>query len=109
MSSAYLVNGVSVISTSEPDFLSHRWIEVGKQEPREFKSRLISRGGPRFDVEWRLPDRTKRRKTFKTEREARLFEAWVVTRTASGDVVDPRAGRSRRRPYTRHGWRRASI
>jgi hypothetical protein len=33
MSSAYLVNGVSVISTSEPDYLSHRWIEVGKQEP----------------------------------------------------------------------------
>ncbi len=49
--------------------------------------------GPRFDVEWRLPDRTKRRKTFKTEREARVFEATVITRTASGDIVDPRAGR----------------
>jgi hypothetical protein len=31
--------------------------------------------GPRFDVEWRLPDRSKRRKSFKTEREARVFEA----------------------------------
>jgi integrase len=49
--------------------------------------------GPRFDVEWRLPDRTKRRKTFKSEREARVFEASIVTRTASGEVVDPRAGR----------------
>ena len=49
--------------------------------------------GPRFDVEWRLPDRTKRRKTFKSEREARVFEASIVTRAASGEVVDPRAGR----------------
>jgi integrase len=49
--------------------------------------------GPRFDVEWRLPDRAKRRKTFKSEREARVFEASVVTKTASGEVVDPRAGR----------------
>ena len=49
--------------------------------------------GPRFDVEWRLPDRSKRRKSFKTEREARVFEATVVTRSAARDVVDPRAGR----------------
>ena len=49
--------------------------------------------GPRFDVEWRLPDRSKRRKSFKTEREARIFEAAIVTKSVSGDVVDPRAGR----------------
>jgi hypothetical protein len=49
--------------------------------------------GPRFDVEWRLPDRATRRKTFKSEREARVFEASVVTKTASGEVRDPRAGR----------------
>src|SRR3954470_2063641 len=49
--------------------------------------------GPRFDVEWRLPDRSKRRKSFKTEREARVFEAAIVTKSLSGDVVDPRAGR----------------
>ena len=48
---------------------------------------------PRFDVEWRLPDRSKRRNAFKTEREARIFEAAIVTKTAAGDVVDPRAGR----------------
>jgi integrase len=46
--------------------------------------------GPRFDVEWRLPDRSKRRKSFKTEREARVFEAAIVTKSVSGDVVDPR-------------------
>lgn len=49
--------------------------------------------GPRFDVEWRLPDRSKRRKSFKTEREARVFEAAIVTKSVSGDLVDPRAGR----------------
>ena len=49
--------------------------------------------GPRFDVLWRLPDRAKRLKTFKSGREARVLEASTVTRTASGDVVDSRAGR----------------
>jgi integrase len=49
--------------------------------------------GPRFDVEWRLPDRSKRRKSFKTEREARVFEAGIVAKSVSGDIVDPRAGR----------------
>ena len=49
--------------------------------------------GPRFDVEWRLPDRSKRRKTFKTERDARVFEASIVTKQAGGEVHDPRAGR----------------
>jgi integrase len=35
---------------------------------------------------------TKRRKSFKTEREARVFEAAIVAKSVSGDVVDPRAG-----------------
>ena len=52
--------------------------------------------GPRFDVEWRLPDRSKRRKSFKTERETRVFEAAIVTKSVSGDMVDPRAGRVKR-------------
>ena len=55
--------------------------------------RRESKDGPRFDVEWRLPDRTKRSKTFKSEREARVFEASLVTKFAAGDIVDPRAGR----------------
>jgi integrase len=41
-----------------------------------------------------LPDRSKRRKSFKTERTARVFEASVLTRSAAGEVVDPRAGRA---------------
>lgn len=49
--------------------------------------------GPRFDVQWRLPDHTKRRKTFKSEREARVFEASLVTKIAAGEVIDPRACR----------------
>jgi integrase len=56
-------------------------------------NRRDTNNGPRFDVEWRLPDRTKRRKTFKSEREARLFEATTLTKAAAGEVVDPRAGR----------------
>lgn len=55
--------------------------------------RRESRNGPRFDVEWRLPDRTKRSKTFKSGREARVFQASLVTKIAAGDIVDPRAGR----------------
>jgi hypothetical protein len=56
-------------------------------------NRRETKNGPRFDVEWRLPDRRKRRKSFKTEREARVFEAAIVAKALSGDVVDPRAGR----------------
>jgi integrase len=55
--------------------------------------RRESKDGPRFDVEWRLPDRSKRSKTFTSEREARVFEASLVTKFAAGDIVDPRAGR----------------
>jgi integrase len=55
--------------------------------------RRETKQGPRFDVEWRLPDRSQRSKRFRTEREARLFEASVVTKFAAGDIVDPRAGR----------------
>jgi Phage integrase, N-terminal SAM-like domain len=54
---------------------------------------LAAKPSSRFDVEWRLPDRSKGRKSFKTEREARVFEAAIVTKSVSGDVVDPRAGR----------------
>lgn len=57
-------------------------------------TRRDTNNGPRFDVEWRLPDRSKRRKTFTTERAARIFEATVVTKHAGGDVVDPRAGKA---------------
>jgi hypothetical protein len=56
-------------------------------------ARRETKAGPRFDVEWRLPDRSKRRKSFHTEREARVFEASVLTKTAAGDIIDPRGAR----------------
>ncbi len=56
--------------------------------------RRETNSGARFDVSWRLPDRSKRKKTFKTEREARLFEASIVTKHAGGEFVDPRAGKA---------------
>lgn len=56
-------------------------------------TRRETKAGPRFDVEWRLPDRLKRRKSFHTEREARVFEASVLTKTAAGDIIDPRSTR----------------
>ena len=49
--------------------------------------------GVRYDVQWRLPDRSKRKKTFRTEREARQFEAKLVTDGAAGVTVDPRGGK----------------
>ena len=41
--------------------------------------RRETKDGVRYDVQWRLPDRSKRKKTFRTEREARQFEAKLVT------------------------------
>jgi integrase len=53
-----------------------------------------STGSPRWSVEWRLPGNMKRRKAFRTEREARAFEAEVRTSQSRGIVVDPRRGSS---------------
>jgi hypothetical protein len=49
--------------------------------------------GPRYDVQWRLPDRSKGKKTFRTEREARRFEAKLIGSGALGEVIDPRGGK----------------
>lgn len=51
-------------------------------------------GQARWRVEWRLPDRSKRRKVFRSEREARTFEAEVVSSKSRGVVVDPKRGAS---------------
>lgn len=59
--------------------------------------------GPRYDVQWRLPDRSKRKKTFRTERAARQFAAKLVTSGAAGEVVDPRGGRIELRAVY-HAW-----
>ena len=55
--------------------------------------RRETKAGARYDVQWRLPDRSKRKKTFSTERAAKQFAARLVTNSAAGEVVDPRAGK----------------
>lgn len=60
--------------------------------------------GTRWRVEWRLPGRVKRRKVFHTEREARLFEAEVVSSQARGIFVDPRRGASITVEYAYRSW-----
>lgn len=52
---------------------------------------MLPKSGVRFDVEWRLPVRSKRKKMFRTEREARQFETKVVVGHAVGNINDPRA------------------
>ena len=56
--------------------------------------RRETKAGVRYDVQWRLPDRSKRKKTFVTERAAKQFEAKLVTSNASGECLDPRGGRT---------------
>jgi integrase len=56
--------------------------------------RRETKAGVRFDVQWRLPDRSKRKKTFSSERAAKQFEAKLVTSSATGESVDPRGGRT---------------
>lgn len=55
--------------------------------------RRETRDGIRYDVQWRLPDRSKRKKTFTTERAARQFAAKLINAGAAGEFVDPRGGK----------------
>ena len=56
--------------------------------------RRETKAGVRYDVEWRMPDRSRRQKTFSSERAARQFAATLVTSTAAGEIVDPRGGKT---------------
>jgi integrase len=56
--------------------------------------RRETKAGVRYDVQWRLPDRSKRKKTFSSERAAKQFEAKLVTSSATGESLDPRGGRA---------------
>jgi hypothetical protein len=69
-------------------------------------TRRETKVGARFDVEWRLPDRSKRRKSFKTERDARVFEARSLPNRYLATWSIPRQGVSRSRPSTNPGWHR---
>ena len=61
-------------------------------------------GEPRWRVEWRLPGRVKRRKVFRTEREARAFEAEVIAGKTRGITVDPKRGASITVEYCYRRW-----
>jgi integrase len=56
--------------------------------------RRETKAGVRYDVQWRLPDRSKRKKTFVTERAAKQFDARLVTSSATGESLDPRGGKT---------------
>src|ERR1700759_721691 len=56
--------------------------------------RRETKAGVRYDVQWRLPDRSKRKKTFSSERAAKQFEAKLVPGSATGESLDPRGGRT---------------
>ena len=52
------------------------------------------KSGMRWDVEWLLPDGTKRSKTFKTLRAAKLFDGELRSARDEGETVDPRGGKT---------------
>ena len=56
--------------------------------------RREAKSGMRWDVEWLLPDGTKRSKTFKTLRAAKLFDGELRSAREDGDTVDPRGGKT---------------
>ena len=61
-------------------------------------------GDSRWMVEWRLPSREKRRKAFRTEREARAFEAEVIAARNHGIIYDPKRGDSITVGYAYTSW-----
>lgn len=68
------------------------------------RKKLTRKGEPRWLVEWRLPDRRKVAKSFRTEREARVFEAEVVAARSRGIVYNPRLGDSITVAYAYKSW-----
>ena len=56
--------------------------------------RREAKSGMRWDVEWLLPDGTKRSKTFKTLRAAKLFDGELRSAREDGETVDPRGGKT---------------
>ena len=55
--------------------------------------RRETKAGVRYDVEWRMPDRSRRQKTFSSQRAARQFAAKLVTSNAGGEMWIPAAER----------------
>lgn len=67
-------------------------------------TKYTPKSGPRWRVEWQLPDRTKRRKIFRTEREAKTFEAEMISSRSRGTVIDPRRGAAITAEYAYTRW-----
>jgi integrase len=58
--------------------------------------RREAKSGTRWDVEWLLPDGTKRSKTFQTVRAAKLFDGELRSAREDGETFDPRGGKTER-------------
>lgn len=56
--------------------------------------RREAKSGTRWDVEWLLPDGTKRSKTFKTLRGAKLFDGELRSAREDCEKIDPRGGKT---------------
>ena len=56
--------------------------------------RREAKSGTRWDVEWLLPDGTKRSKTFTTLRAAKLFDGELRSARQDGEAIDPRGGKT---------------
>jgi integrase len=56
--------------------------------------RRETKSGTRWDVEWLLPDGTKRSRSFHTKRAAKLFDGDVRSARAAGESVDPRGAKT---------------
>jgi integrase len=56
--------------------------------------RREAKSGMRWDVEWLLPDGTKRSKTFTTLRAAKLVDGELRSAHHDGETVDPRGGKA---------------
>jgi hypothetical protein len=67
--------------------------------------RREAKSGKRWDVEWLMPDGTKRSKTFTTLRAAKLFDGEVRSARENGETIDPRAGKTNCMRCTRAGSR----
>ena len=52
-----------------------------------------TRGGPRYDVQYRAPDGGERSKTFRTRRDADRFAVTIEADMLRGAWVNPEAGR----------------
>lgn len=57
------------------------------------EKRKTGSGQDRFDVRYRGPDDKQRKKTFRTRRDARAFEAELAVQMRKGVWTDPKAGR----------------